>query len=87
MQFDEDGGIVTLESKDDIRKRLGRSPDRADAVVYWNWVRPRTRVNQPPPEGFDVARPIRNYAPRQQTPAPFTTLQVTGWRPGAMSHG
>ncbi|HCT57251.1 MAG TPA: hypothetical protein DGD08_08565 [Gemmatimonas aurantiaca] len=87
VQFDEDGGIVTLESKDDIRKRLGRSPDRADAVVYWNWVRPRTRVNQPPPEGFDVARPIRNYAPRQQTPAPFTTPQVTGWRPGAMSHG
>jgi len=37
------GGKVVLESKDDIKKRLGRSPNRADAVVYANWVRPRTR--------------------------------------------
>jgi hypothetical protein len=36
-------GKVVLESKDDIKKRLGRSPNRSDAVVYGNWVRPRTR--------------------------------------------
>jgi len=36
-------GKVVLESKDDIKKRLGRSPNRSDAVVYANWVRPRTR--------------------------------------------
>lgn len=36
-------GKVVVESKDDIKKRLGRSPNRSDAVVYANWVRPRTR--------------------------------------------
>lgn len=28
------GGRIQIESKDDIRKRLGRSPDDGDAVVY-----------------------------------------------------
>lgn len=31
------GGKIQLESKDDIRKRLGRSPDVADAVCYAFW--------------------------------------------------
>ena len=26
-------GLIQLESKDEVRKRLGRSPDRADAVA------------------------------------------------------
>lgn len=34
-------GKILVEPKDKIRERLGRSPDRADAVVIWNWVRPR----------------------------------------------
>lgn len=29
-----DGGVVSIESKKEIKKRLGRSPDRADAVKY-----------------------------------------------------
>lgn len=33
------GGKITVESKEDLKKRLGRSPDKGDAVVYWNWVR------------------------------------------------
>lgn len=32
-------GNITIESKEDIKKRLGRSPNKADAAVYWNWVR------------------------------------------------
>lgn len=32
-------GRIKLESKDDLKKRLGRSPDRADAVAIANWVR------------------------------------------------
>lgn len=31
------GGKIQVESKDDIRQRLGRSPDRADAVVLGHW--------------------------------------------------
>lgn len=39
---DEKGRGTVVESKDAIRKRMGgRSPDRADSVVYWNWVRER----------------------------------------------
>jgi len=30
---------IKVESKKDIKKRLGRSTDYADAVVYANWVR------------------------------------------------
>ena len=32
-------GRITLESKDEIKKRLGRSPDRGDALAIANWVR------------------------------------------------
>jgi len=32
-------GRIIIESKEEIKKRLGFSPNRADAVVYWNWVR------------------------------------------------
>jgi hypothetical protein len=31
------GGRIKVESKDDIKKRLGRSPDRGDAVVQAMW--------------------------------------------------
>lgn len=82
IRFDEDGGIVKLESKDDLRKRLGRSPDRGDAVVYWNWVRPRMVATVAPPAGQDIAQPLSHYAPRRQSPERFTTPHYSGWRPG-----
>lgn len=31
-------GKIQIESKDDIRKRLGRSPDEGDAVVMAHWI-------------------------------------------------
>lgn len=34
-------GKIFVESKEDLRKRLGRSPDKGDAVVHANWVRKR----------------------------------------------
>lgn len=40
-------GRIKLESKDEIKKRLGRSPDRGDALAIANWVRtPRITFNQ-----------------------------------------
>lgn len=36
-------GKVVIEPKSDVRSRLGRSPNKADAFVYGNWVRPRTK--------------------------------------------
>jgi hypothetical protein len=32
-------GKTYVQEKDKIRSLLGRSPNKADAVVYWNWVR------------------------------------------------
>lgn len=34
----QEGGILKVESKDEIRKRLGRSTDSADAVIQSFWV-------------------------------------------------
>ena len=34
-------GRIYIESKDELKKRLKRSPDKGDAAVYWNWVRLR----------------------------------------------
>jgi len=33
------GKKILIESKDDLKKRLGRSPNKGDAFVYWNFVR------------------------------------------------
>lgn len=30
---------IVVESKEEIKKRLGRSPNKGDSSVYWNWVR------------------------------------------------
>jgi hypothetical protein len=33
------GGKIAVESKEEIKKRLGHSPNLFDAMVYWNWRR------------------------------------------------
>jgi hypothetical protein len=33
------GEKTQVESKDTIKKRLGNSPNLADSVAYWNWIR------------------------------------------------
>lgn len=30
---------ITIEAKESVKKRLGKSPNYADAFVYWNWMR------------------------------------------------
>lgn len=32
------GGKMVIEAKDEIRKRIGRSPDKGDAVILANWL-------------------------------------------------
>ena len=36
---------IAVEGKDKLRGRLGRSPNKGDAVAYWNWVRRRSPLN------------------------------------------
>lgn len=38
-KFETQNGKIVVESKEYIKKRLGRSPNKGDAFVYWNWVR------------------------------------------------
>lgn len=39
-KFEASNSMITIEGKENIKKRLGgKSPNVADAVVYWNWVR------------------------------------------------
>jgi hypothetical protein len=34
------GGRIGIESKEEIKKKIGgKSPNMADAFVYWNWIR------------------------------------------------
>jgi len=42
-----DGGVITIESKKEIKKQLGRSPDRADAIKYCLIEKLITPVNDP----------------------------------------
>lgn len=41
--YEPRGGKIIVESKEEIVKRLGRSPDKGDAAVYGNFVRTQTR--------------------------------------------
>lgn len=47
---------IYVEPKEDIKDRLGRSPDKGDAAVYGNWVRKRVDL----PEDENVL-PLTNY--------------------------
>ena len=49
VRWKTQGGKIVVESKEDIAspKRLGRSPNKGDAAVYWNWVRSRETEQEP----------------------------------------
>jgi phage terminase large subunit len=44
IKVDSKAGSIAVERKDDIKKRLGRSPNLADCVAYWNWARKGYRI-------------------------------------------
>lgn len=53
---------TVVESKDEVRERLGRSPDTWDAFVMANWVRKRRvleRDRSPASKDANVAQPLR----------------------------
>lgn len=39
IRWTQQGSKIKVERKEDIKKRLGRSPNKGDACVYWNWTR------------------------------------------------
>ncbi len=48
--YEEVNGVIKIIDKNRLRdqEHLGRSPDRADALVIWNWVRERHRMIKDP---------------------------------------
>jgi hypothetical protein len=46
-------GKVVIEPKADVKLRIGRSPNKADAFVMANWVRPRTVPLPVPPADME----------------------------------
>jgi hypothetical protein len=56
------GAKIVVESKDDIRKRLGRSTDAGDAVAMACWVDPyarATHIDRPKPRARSYANSVR----------------------------
>lgn len=58
-------GKIYVEPKEDLRVRLGRSPNKGDAAVYGNWVRRRNavRVREPELSAFSA----EGYAAERET--------------------
>lgn len=67
--FDDHSKVVKLEPKDDIKARLGRSPDKADAFVLANWVRARAVQQAEPEYAKGQAMPF-DYKTQRQKPRP-----------------
>lgn len=69
--FEDDGKVVQLEPKDDVKVRLGRSPDKADAFVMANWVRERAVIPAIPeqPQGVSLGYDYANKRPVQRPSA------------------
>ena len=44
IRYEVRENAITIEKKDKIIKRLGKSPNLADCMVYWNWMRKGYRV-------------------------------------------
>lgn len=65
--FDDSSKVVVVESKQDIKDRLGRSPDKADAWVIANWVRARAVGRPAPPDYEGQAMPWDYKHQRQHT--------------------
>lgn len=55
ITYEERGGLIFIIKKEDLRHpdRLGRSPDFADTLAIWNWVRERQREHYKPRNEID----------------------------------
>lgn len=49
-------GKIFVEKKENIIPLLGRSPDKGDAAIYWNWMRHHAGIRAPDPTAFQPAR-------------------------------
>jgi hypothetical protein len=83
------GGKLVIETKDEIRKRLGRSPDEGDSVILVNWLQADHDFT-PDESGFEwVDKPLRDvedvygtvdWEPAADEPSLDITLTPSGPR-------
>lgn len=85
--FDDSDKVVKVESKDDIKERLGRSPDKADAFVMANWVRKRhvvkeKEIGQPktPHRAYPLTVKDGKMVPPKR--APSSAVELAEWAAG-----
>jgi hypothetical protein len=76
------GGIIQVESKDDIRRRLGRSTDSADAVIqaWWYGGADGHTTDEPIRYGQTRARPLP-YAGTEQFAKDDALSEGSVWKP------
>ena len=60
-EWEPKNGVICVEKKEEIVKRLGRSPDRGDALCYGNFVRRRAPVHHRTVPGYENPKPNIDY--------------------------
>ena len=58
-------GKIVVQSKQEMKKLLGRSPNKGDAVVYWNWVR-STHTGLAAMQGMTIIDPNAEKKPTEE---------------------
>lgn len=66
------GGVIKIESKDDIRKRLGRSTDSADSVIQSFWIEGLDGKSVGEAIPYATATSTATYGQAEGQPARFT---------------
>lgn len=70
VTYEDNDNVVIVEPKDDIRKRLGHSPNLADCTIYGNWVRHRAKivkdVDNGEKEGVSLGYDHETHRPRER---------------------
>lgn len=57
--FDTDTGVYRAETKEDVMEKIGRSPNKGDAVVmaWWSGIKPHTMPGYNPQQGIGRRKP------------------------------
>jgi hypothetical protein len=63
--------VIVVEPKEQIKKRLKRSPNKGDAAVMWNWVR-KQRVTE---AAVGIPKKKEEGKGKEITPDPFKAKQ------------
>lgn len=89
VTFEDSNKVVIVEPKADIKDRLGRSPDKADAWVMANWVRARKLVVAEPEEreGQSLGYDYEKGRPRERETGDSIMNQILGHGQGTPTAG